>query len=84
MAMSSGLQALAAATAHRGETCELCGMRAKPRPGFGKLRYAHHCPHGRPCIRGERLAGVHANHSDCPACMHSGPRALEERLKRNA
>lgn len=56
-------------TAHRGNTCELCGTSAKPWPRTGKRRYPHKCQHGEWCVRGHRLLGWHQNHATCAKCL---------------
>lgn len=65
--------------------CQLCGTKAKKRPGpggpalGGKLRYKHKCPHGVWCIAGEMLGGkLGMNHPArggkcyCPECCKLG------------
>lgn len=67
--MTPGQKAMVKTVDHRGDVCEFCGRKAKPKPGYGKLRYAHQCPHGEPCARGVRLVGNHANWPTCQGCI---------------
>ena len=60
--------------------CHCCGKLAAMRfkvnreHGGGKARVAHKCPHGKPCVAGDPLNGLHANRplpaslGGCPAC----------------
>jgi hypothetical protein len=56
----------------RSNVCELCGRHAAPTPRTGKRRYPHKCSHGAWCVRGDRLAGWHANVATCPECKRIG------------
>lgn len=42
--------------------CGVCGRAdVRKMPRCGKRTYRHLCPHGVPCVSGDRLLGIHAN-----------------------
>lgn len=59
--------------------CGVCGRNGARRRGgrTGKAMFPHCCPHGRPCVAGDRLLGLHANNPGlsgtryyCADCWH--------------
>lgn len=59
--------------------CFACGrLDVRKRPRAGKAHYAHHCPHGVPCIAGSptmRVGGFNGpargGRYYCPACVEA-------------
>jgi len=66
LALSMGM--IGATTKNPVIPCHCCGRDGKRLPRRGKRRYPHLCPHGKPCVAGDRLLGNHANWPRCPSC----------------